>query len=210
MGNTRTETGTERGAMTGEARTSPVERRLLAAAVRLFAEHGFDGVSVQQIVEAAQVTKGGLYHYFDSKQDLLHEIYRSLIRRQLVDLERILAADLDPAATVRAVIRELVTSTAEHIDEAKVFAREMHRLDPDRLAAVRADRRRYHVAFREIIEHGQRERAFAEVAPAETVTLLVFGMINEMPRWYRADGPKPAAVLAEEVADFVLAALEPR
>ncbi|TNY37157.1 TetR/AcrR family transcriptional regulator [Thermomonospora catenispora] len=196
--------------MTGGARTSPVERRLLAAAVRLFAEHGFDGVSVQQIVEAAQVTKGGLYHYFDSKQDLLHEIYRSLIRRQLADLERILAADLDPAATVRAVIRELVTSTAEHIDEAKVFAREMHRLDPDRLAAVRADRRRYHVAFREVIERGQREGAFTAVAPAETVTLVVFGVINEMPRWYRADGPKPAAVLAEEVADFVLAALEPR
>ncbi|MBA9004753.1 MULTISPECIES: TetR/AcrR family transcriptional regulator [Thermomonospora] len=195
--------------MTGGARTSPVERRLLAAAVRLFAEHGFDGVSVQQIVEAAQVTKGGLYHYFDSKQDLLHEIYRSLIGRQLADLERILAAGLDPAATVRAVIRELVTSTAEHIDEAQVFAREMHRLDPDRLAAVRADRRRYHVAFREVVERGQREGVFAKVAPAETVTLVVFGMVNEMPRWYRADGRKPAAAFAEEVADLILAGLRP-
>jgi AcrR family transcriptional regulator len=192
------------------ARVSQAERRILAAAVRLFAEQGFDGTSVQQIVDRAEITKGGLYHYFDSKQDLLHEIYRSLITRQLADLERILAAGLDPRATVRAVIGELVTSTAEHIDEAKVFSREMHRLDRTRMAAVRADRRRYHVAFREIIERGQREGVFSRVAPADTVTLVVFGMVNEMPRWYRADGPKPAGRFAAEVADFVLAALEPR
>ncbi|ACY97440.1 MULTISPECIES: TetR/AcrR family transcriptional regulator [Thermomonospora] len=192
------------------ARTSPTERRILAAAVHLFAEHGFDGTSVQQIVERAQITKGGLYHYFGSKQDLLQEIYQSLISRQLQDLERILAAGLDPPATVRAVIEALVISTAEHIDEAKVFARELNRLDPARLAAVRAERRRYHTAFRDLIERGQREGVFSRVAPADTVTLIVFGMVNEMPRWYRADGPKPASRFAAEVADFVLTALRPR
>ncbi|HEX2314259.1 MAG TPA: TetR/AcrR family transcriptional regulator [Thermomonospora sp.] len=195
---------------TGGARVSAVERRILAAAVRLFAERGFDGTSVQEIVDRAQVTKGGLYHYFGSKQDLLYEIYHALIGRQLADLDRILAAGLDPAATVRAVIGALVESTAEHIDEAQVFAREMYKLDEEHRAAVRADRRRYHTAFRDLIEQGQRDGVFAPVAPAETVTLIVFGMINEMPRWYRAEGPKPAARFADEVADFVLAALRPR
>ena len=45
--------------------------RLLRAATTLFAEHGFDGTSVQEIVEAAGVTKGAMYHYFASKEDLL-------------------------------------------------------------------------------------------------------------------------------------------
>ncbi|REE94984.1 TetR/AcrR family transcriptional regulator [Thermomonospora umbrina] len=194
----------------GRARESAVERRILAAAVRLFAEKGFDGTSVQEIVDRAEVTKGGLYHYFGSKQDVLYEIYHSLITRQLADLKRILAAGLDPVATVRAVITELVVSTAEHIDEAQVFSRETHRLDRVRTAAVRADRRRYHTAFREIVERGLRDGVFAPAAPAETVTLIVFGLVNEMPRWYRPDGPKPADRFAGEVADFVLAALRPR
>ena len=49
---------------------TPVPQRLLAAATRLFAERGYDRTSVQEIVEAAGVTKGALYHYFGSKDDL--------------------------------------------------------------------------------------------------------------------------------------------
>ncbi|MFD0905978.1 TetR/AcrR family transcriptional regulator [Actinomadura sediminis] len=189
-------------------RESAVERRILAAALRLFAERGFDGTSVQGIVEAAAVTKGALYHYFDSKDDLLYEIYHSLIARQLADLDRVLAGRPPPREAVRAVLAGLIRSTAEHIDEAKVFSREMHRLDHGRMRSVRAQRRRYHVTFRGIVEQGQREGVFARTTPAETVTIVALGMVNQMPAWWRADGPKPADALADEVAGFVLAALE--
>lgn len=190
-------------------RTRPVEARLLAAAVRLFALKGFDGTSVQEIVAAAQVTKGAMYHYFSSKDDLLYEIYNRLLSRQLADLDGILAEGLSPRETVRSIIMELVCTTAEQIDEAKVFSREMHKLDAEHVKAVRADRRRYHVAFREIIEAAQRDGAFSAATPADTVTVIVFGVVNELPQWFRPDGPKTAAQIATEIADFVLAALQP-
>ncbi|MEU8797671.1 TetR/AcrR family transcriptional regulator [Spirillospora sp. NPDC048819] len=191
-------------------RVSAVERRILDAALTLFAERGFDGTSVQGIVEAAEVTKGALYHYFDSKDDLLYEIYHSLIDRQLADLGEVLARGLPPRESVRAVLAGLIRSTAEHIDEAKVFSREMHRLDSARMRSVRADRRRYHVTFRGLIEQGQRDGVFSDATPAETVTIVALGMVNQMPSWYRADGPKTAGRLADEVAGFVLAALDQR
>ncbi|MFE9102050.1 TetR/AcrR family transcriptional regulator [Actinomadura geliboluensis] len=189
------------------ARRSAVERRILDAALRLFAERGFDGTSVQGIVEAAEVTKGALYHYFDSKDDLLYEIYHSLIARQLGDLDAVLARGLPPREAVRGVLTGLILSTAEHIDEAKVFAREKDRLDDARMRALRADRRRYHETFRGLIEQGQRGGVFSAATPAETVTIVALGMVNQMPAWYRPDGPKSAELLAEEVAGFVLAAL---
>lgn len=191
-------------------RASPMERRILAAAVGLFAEQGFDGTSVQQVVEAAEVTKGALYHYFASKDDLLYEIYHSLITRQLADLDRVLAARLPPGETVRAIITDLIRTTAEHIDEAKVFRREMHKLDEKRKQAVRADRRRYHTTFRRIVEDARRAGEFNDVASPETVTLVVFGLINELPLWFRKDGPTPPDRLAEEFSAFVLSALSPR
>ncbi|WP_254715427.1 TetR/AcrR family transcriptional regulator [Actinomadura sp. NAK00032] len=188
-------------------RQSAVERRILAAALRLFAERGFDGTPVQEIVEAAEVTKGALYHYFDSKDDLLYEIYHSLIARQLGDMGAVLARGLPPREAVRGVLTGLIRSTAEHIDEAKVFAREKDRLDDARMRALRADRRRYHETFRGLIEQGQRSGVFSDATPAETATIVALGMVNQMPAWYRPDGPKTAERLAEEVAGFVLAAL---
>lgn len=47
-----------------------VKDRLLAVALELFAEHGYDGVAVDQIVDAAGVNKRMVYHYFGSKEGL--------------------------------------------------------------------------------------------------------------------------------------------
>lgn len=188
----------------------PVRQRVLAAAVELFAANGFDGTSVQEIVERAQVTKGALYHYFTSKDDLLYEIYHALLSVQLADLDRILAEGLAPAQTVRAIIVNLIETTAARAKEAAVFAREMHRLDAAYLATIRADRRKYHQTFRALIEDGQRKGDFSPVASADTVTLMVFGMINQLPSWYSPAGPKTSTELAAEVSEFVLAALRPQ
>ena len=58
----------------GEARD-----RIVAAATELFGRQGYEATSTRQIVEAAQVTKGALYHWFSSKEDLLTSIYRDLL-----------------------------------------------------------------------------------------------------------------------------------
>jgi AcrR family transcriptional regulator len=186
-----------------------VPARIIDAAVGLFAEQGFDGTSVQEVVERAAVTKGALYHYFRSKDDLLYEIYHGLISQQLAELDRILAAGRPPAAAIREIIASLVETTTARRAEAAIFAREMHRLEGGRMAALRAERRRYHEAFRDVVAGGQRAGMFSAVASADTVTLIVFGLINQLPQWYRPDGPKSPRQLADEIADFVLAALKP-
>jgi AcrR family transcriptional regulator len=46
----------------GTRSRAPVQARIVAAAVGLFSEKGFDATSVQEIVDRAAVTKGALYH----------------------------------------------------------------------------------------------------------------------------------------------------
>jgi AcrR family transcriptional regulator len=199
---------TEGAARSGVPDRAGVQRRLLDAAVGLFAEKGFDATSVQEIVERAAVTKGAMYHYFKSKDDLLYAIYHGLISQQLADLDRILAAGGPPGAAIRAIIIDLVETTTARLAEAAVFSREMHKLADEPMAALRAQRRRYHEALRDVVARGQADGAFASVASAETVTLIVFGIVNQLPQWYRPDGPKSPRQLADEIADFVLAALK--
>lgn len=192
--------GGERGAMEG---------RILASAVALFAEQGFDATTVQQVVDRAEVTKGALYHYFDAKDDLLYEIYHALIGTQTADLDAIVARELGAAETVRAILVNVVRTTIDKLPEAVVFFREAHKLDAERHAAFRADRRRYHESFRAVIVAGQARGEFAATSPPDTVVQIAMGVVNQLPVWYRPDGAKTADQLGNEIADFVLAALRP-
>jgi AcrR family transcriptional regulator len=188
---------------------SPVgtRQRIVAAAVSLFAEQGFDATSVNQVVVRAGVAKGALYHHFASKDDLLYEVYRELVDRQLAGLREILSRNLPPADTLRELIADLVITTAARLGEAKVFFRESHRLGDANQARVRAARRSIHDAVTELVRSAQAAGEFATVASAEMVTFTVFGVINELPVWYRPDGPKQPAELAAELSSLILAAL---
>jgi AcrR family transcriptional regulator len=188
---------------------TPVQRRIMDAAIELFAERGFDGTSVQEIVSAAGLTKGALYHYYSSKSDLLHEIYHSLIRRQLDGLDRILARDLSPEETVRALLLDLVETTAAFKRESTIFRREMHKLSPEYLQSIAADRRRYHETFLALIEKEQRAGTFNDAISAEIATYTVFGMINQLTTWYRPEGPKSPEEIAAALTTFTLQALRP-
>jgi AcrR family transcriptional regulator len=191
--------------------TEPDARaRVLAAAVELFAQHGYDGTSVAQVITQAGVAKGGFYHHFASKEALLYEVYGDLIGRQLRGMDEIVGRGLRPAETLRALIVDLVTSTAASSRQALVFWREAHKLGDERTAEYRRQRRRYHDTVKRLVRDGQAGGEFAAVAAPDTVTFTIFGVVNELPVWYRPSGRTRPAQLAAEIADFVLAGLEVR
>jgi AcrR family transcriptional regulator len=97
------------------ARRSQAQRReatreaLLAAGRTLFAERGVDGVSAEELVTAAGVTRGALYHHFTNKQDLFRAVYE----RMEVELRDELLARL---GTVEDPLIALVTSIGWFLD----------------------------------------------------------------------------------------------
>jgi AcrR family transcriptional regulator len=191
--------------------TAPDARaRVLDAAVELFAAQGYDGTSVSQVIGRAGVAKGGFYHHFASKEALLYEVYGDLITRQLQNMDAILARGLPPSEALRALIHDLVVTTAASARPALVFWREMNKLGDERTALYRRARRRYHDAVRKLVRDAQAAGQFASVTSADTVTFTIFGFVNELPLWYRPGGRKRPAQLADELADLLLAALEVR
>lgn len=51
-----------------------VKERILQSSMQLFLSHGYKGVSISDIITAADVSKGGLYNYFSSKEDLFLQV----------------------------------------------------------------------------------------------------------------------------------------
>jgi AcrR family transcriptional regulator len=65
---------------TQSERRAATRGALVTAARALFAERGFAGVSREEIVERAGVTRGAMYHYFESKEDLFRTVYEDVER----------------------------------------------------------------------------------------------------------------------------------
>ncbi|MEZ0066260.1 AcrR family transcriptional regulator [Streptacidiphilus sp. MAP12-20] len=187
----------------------PVQERLLAAASRLFAERGFAPTSVQDIVELAGVTKGAMYHYYASKDDLLQQIYIRLLAVQSERLVEIAEGPGPVAERLRAAAADVVVSTLEHLDDAMVSWRSMHMLPADRLAQVRADRRRYHERFRALIEQGQAQGVLRGDVAADLVTHQFFGGVHHLGSWYHADGELTQEAIGAAFAELLLRGLQP-
>ncbi|MDT0379280.1 TetR/AcrR family transcriptional regulator [Streptomyces sp. DSM 42041] len=194
--------------MTDEARL-PVPQRLLAAATRLFADQGYDRTSVQEIVEAAGVTKGALYHYFGSKDDLLHEIYGRLLRLQQERLDAVAGREASVESRLRDAAADVVVTTIDNLDDARIFFRSMHQLSDEKQKQVRAERRRYHERFRALIEEGQRGGVFTDATPADLVVDYHFGSVHHLSSWYRPEGPLSPQQVADHLAGLLLRALRP-
>ena len=98
--------GRKQAAVRGTRRadqSQATRKALIAAAHGLFAEKGFAGVATEEIVRAAGVTRGALYHHFDGKRELFAAVYED-VERQLV--ERIAASAMasagDPMEALQA------------------------------------------------------------------------------------------------------------
>jgi len=53
------------------------KKQILKVALKLFASNGYHGVSIQEIAKHAKISKGLIYNYFDSKEQLLQEIFKN-------------------------------------------------------------------------------------------------------------------------------------
>jgi AcrR family transcriptional regulator len=83
--------------------SAPTRDRLVRTALRLFAERGYGGVSNRQIVEACACTKGAIYWYFESKEDL----FRTVLSETLADFQMRLADGIGSVADSREKLARL-------------------------------------------------------------------------------------------------------
>ena len=180
---------------------------LIASARRLFAEQGFAATSVQEIVEAANVTKGGMYHYFHSKDDLLHEIYSRLLRLQTERLQIFLGSGEPLSTRLYQAAADVVMTSIIHIDSVTVFVRSLHELGTGKQKEVRAERRLYHESFRSLICEGQRDGIFDAAADADLALNYFFGAVHYLSTWYQPDGLLTPRTISKSYAQWLVASL---
>ena len=112
----------------GSRRTTRIQREkhdlILEAALNVFSVHGFRGSTIDQIAEAAGMSKPNLLYYFASKEDIHRSLIARLLDTWLAPLEGI-SANGDPLGEIRGYIRRKLEMARDYPRESRLFANEM-------------------------------------------------------------------------------------
>lgn len=178
---------------------------LLDAAVSVFIRKGFDGASMSDIAESAGISKSSIYHHFAGKEALL----AAATARALDALEAVLgepdARSGSPARRLRHVVRRTAEILVAELPYVTLLLRVRGNTPVEQELLAR--RRRFDRAVAALVaEAAAAGELRADVDP-RLATRLVFGMINSVVEWYRAQHSQGAGEVVDGVEKIVFGGL---
>jgi len=185
---------------------SPGRRdELLDVAQRLFARHGYDATSVNQIIAELGVSKGAFYHYFDSKEDLVEALacrYATVMAAETDGLLR--DPTMDAFAKLTAFMVTSRRHKAEDVAELRATFAPLFRAENVRLyeRTQRAVANVVQPILTRIIVEGVAEQTFETPDPeyaAETILHLLSGNRDLLTELYNTQDPRQFRALGEKL-----------
>ena len=195
-------------------RESAIEHRqeprqeILRAAARLFQQRGYDATSMNDVAAALKLSKGGLYHHFESKDEILFHIMSHAMQiteeRVINVVRRIDNARLEGAEErLRMLIRlhiEVVLSPEDR--EITVMLHENHPLPPTLRRKINGRKKDYVHFVEHLIADVQRKRNSPSSVTPRAAAFALLGMINWIYQWYKPDGPLTGDALVKQYTDI--------
>ena len=161
-------------------------------------------------MQATGLQRGGLYHYIDSKEDLLIAAHERFIEPLLVNARAIAAEGLPAEEALRRLAHALMHDLAVYQDQVTVFLHEWRAIrDTPEWSQVREGRREFELIAQSIVEQGEREGVFALRSPRLTV-LGFLGMFNYSYTWYSPQGRHSPEEIADHFVEIFLSGIRAR
>ncbi len=159
---------------------------------------------MNDVAAALKLSKGGLYHHFQSKDEILFEIMNHAME---ITEERVVAPVRgipDPEDRLRSLIRrhiEIVLSPADR--EITVMLHENHPLPPALRKRINARKKEYVHFVEGVIGEVQRARNARGTVSPRAAAFALLGMINWIYQWYKPEGELQAQNLVPQFTDLV-------
>ena len=153
----------------------------------LFSTKGYLETSMHDIAVAAKVTKGGVYHYFGSKTEILYFICSTYVDLDLENLKQSLSAIKERVEKTKFIIFRHIEHYATHTSAAKTLLNEAYNLPPRYFREVKSREKKYFDIVAQVLSETLGVCGKKPVLTALTFTL--FGMMNWIYFWYNPKGP---------------------
>jgi AcrR family transcriptional regulator len=175
------------------------ERRdaLLSSAAQLFADRGFDGVSIEDLGSSVGISGPAVYRHFPSKQAVLAALLVGVSEGLLTGGRAVVSAASDDPAALVALVRFHVDFALRDPDVIRVQDRDLASLSPADRESVRDLQRRYVDLWVDVLRrlHPATERPELRLRAQAT-----FGLLNSTPHSARSVTTSRTRALLEEMA----------
>lgn len=180
-----------------------VRRNILKQAAALFAQKGYAGTTIIDLATACGSSRGALYHYFESKEEILFHILDEHVEFLFNAIESALAKIEDPVEQCRVLIAEMVTKNAESVHEQVVLLNHLNQLNLEQQRGIVAKQRKITELASDILIRIDRQRRLT-MRTKKIYTMMLFGIINYTFTWYDPKGPVPPQEYADITADLFI------
>ncbi|HEY5334191.1 MAG TPA: hypothetical protein VIJ21_11655, partial [Solirubrobacterales bacterium] len=151
------------------------------------------------------VLKGSLYHYIDSKEDLLARIFEDSAGHFTAMLEEASGLDERPVERLRSFGYACSLWYLQNIERMAIYVTEWKHLTGKRRKEVVLIREDYERRLTNLIGEVAEAGEATPDLDVNFATYFIFGALNGLPSWYRRRGPDPAERIAEAYAALIVA-----
>jgi AcrR family transcriptional regulator len=166
-------------------------------AARLFNRKGYLETSMEDIASGAGMSKGGVYHYFSSKEEILYFVLSNYMDIILEGLEKELQETRGDAAKIKIIISRHIRLYTQNLWQAKTLLHDANCLSRRRFAKIAKKERQYYRMVSQVLRDLFGNRMSDE--KLTVTTFLLFGMCNWIYSWYQPKG----AVAPEELSGMI-------
>ncbi len=181
---------------------------VLAAAVEVFNERGYDGTSMEDLSARLGIGKSSIYHHVDSKETLL----RLALDQALNGLEEaageVRAAAGPAVARLELLVRRSVAVLVAQLPYVTLLLRVRGNSEIERQALTR--RRRIDRLVTELVKEAVGEGALRPDIDPALIARLLFGTVNSLTEWLKPSSEHTAAELADSVTIVLFDGLRTR
>ncbi|WP_249869641.1 TetR/AcrR family transcriptional regulator [Oceanobacillus saliphilus] len=162
---------------------------------------------MNQIIEDAGTSKGGFYHHFTSKDELLFVIHDTFITHVL---EKATAANKlyqSPTKRLQAIVKDFVSVFDLYKAHLSVFYQESIYLKPQHEVVVKEKRHQFKQIIKQAIRDGKDSGEFRETLSVDITTMAILGMVNWTYKWYQKSGINTIEEIGDMFVDLILHAV---
>ena len=179
-------------------------QEILRAAARLFQQQGYDATSMNDVAAALKLSKGGLYHHFQSKDEILFDLMNHAMDITEDRVINPVKAIADSEERLRMLIRRHIAVVLSERDrEITVMLHENHPLSPTLRKRINARKKDYVHFLENLIAEVQRARGSKGTVSARAAAFAVLGMINWIYQWYSPEGSLQEESLAQQYTEIL-------